>query len=220
MVSLYTGCGGRSCPRAAGGGGLPTLTVSSSQENMSKQLVNSVNQIPRNRQHWGLNPAIGKHRRMNFFQTLNHSKLIWDPSKPKGLLGGHLNIRSVVSKGNLLEHLLSHSNLDFLGLPETWLNKHSPEAAFDIPGYNMFRRDRNKGKGGGLLVCVKNTIACNLIEWSQDIDMECIGLNMSVSPQMSFIVICLYRPPSSNSLIGLYFMSIFIFLSNAIVKRR
>ena len=64
----------------------------------------------------------------------------------------------------------------------------------------MFRRDRNRGKGGGLLVYVKNTITCNLIEWSQEIDMECIGLNMSLSPQMSFTVICLYRPPSSNSL--------------------
>uniref|UniRef100_A0AAR2J957 Reverse transcriptase domain-containing protein n=1 Tax=Pygocentrus nattereri TaxID=42514 RepID=A0AAR2J957_PYGNA len=31
-------------------------------------------------------------------------------------------------------------------------------------------------------------------------DIECIGLNVSLSPEMSFIVICLYRPPSSNSL--------------------
>lgn len=127
-------------------------------------------------------------------QTLNHAKLIWDPrSKTKGLLGGHLNIRSIVSKSNQLEHLLSHSNLDFLGLSETCPNKCSPEAVLDIPGYNMFRRDRNKGKGGGLLVYVKNTITCNLIERSQEIDMEYFGLNMSLSHQMSFTVICQWK---------------------------
>ncbi len=194
-------CGERSCPRTSGSGEFRTLTAPPSQENRSNQTANPVKQPFLNRQHWGLNPAIRKNRRINFFKTLNHAKLIWDPqSKPKGLLGGHLNIRSIVSKSNQLEHLLSHSNLDFLGLSETWLNKHSPEAAFDISGYNVFRRDRNKGKGGGLLVYVKNTITCNLIEWSQEIDMEYIGLNMSLSPQMSFIVICLYRPPSTNNI--------------------
>lgn len=64
----------------------------------------------------------------------------------------------------------------------------------------MFRRDRNKGKGGGLLVYVKNTITCNLIERSQEIDMEYFGLNMSLSHQMSFIVIDLLQPLSSNNI--------------------
>lgn len=33
------------------------------------------------------------------FQTLNQAKMIWDPCcKPKGLLGGHLNIRSMIPK--------------------------------------------------------------------------------------------------------------------------
>ena len=118
--------GERSCPQTSGSGELPTLTAPPSQENRPNQPVNPVKQTTLNRQHCGLNPAIRKHRRTNFFQTLNHAKLIWDPqSKPKGLLGGHLNIRSIVSKSNQLEHLLSHSNLDFLGLSETWLNKHS-----------------------------------------------------------------------------------------------
>lgn len=40
-----------------------------------------------------INPAIQKHRMWNFFQTVNHSKVIWcSQAKPQGLLGGHLNI--------------------------------------------------------------------------------------------------------------------------------
>lgn len=41
-------------------------------------------------------------------------------SKPKGILGGHLNIRSILPKRDQIEHLLTDSNLDFfLALSET-----------------------------------------------------------------------------------------------------
>ncbi len=37
----------------------------------------------------GLNPAIKKLRKLNFFQTVNNARVLWDPrAKPKGLLGG------------------------------------------------------------------------------------------------------------------------------------
>ena len=46
------------------------------------------------------------------FQTVNHAIVLWDPKiKPKGIYGGHLNIRSVVSKTEQLEQLLTNSIL-------------------------------------------------------------------------------------------------------------
>lgn len=34
-----------------------------------------------------------------FFQTVNHAKVIWDLTvKPRGVFGGHLNIRSLILK--------------------------------------------------------------------------------------------------------------------------
>lgn len=51
-----------------------------------------------------------------------------------------------------------------------------------------------------MLIYMKDSIKCSRIEWSDDVKIECIGLNVSLSPQMSFILIGLYRPPSSNSL--------------------
>ncbi len=37
--------------------------------------------------------ALIKQRQTLFFQTVNHAKVVWDPTvKPKGILGGHLNI--------------------------------------------------------------------------------------------------------------------------------
>ncbi|KAK7922272.1 hypothetical protein WMY93_009174 [Mugilogobius chulae] len=81
-----------------------------------------------NRKH--INPGIRKHRKWALFRTVNHSRIIWDSkAKPKGLLGGHLNVRSIIPKTDQITHLLENSNLDFLGISETWLHDNAPSAA-------------------------------------------------------------------------------------------
>ena len=46
-----------------------------------------------------INPAVKKQISLKKIQTVKHAKVIWDPKrKPRGLFGGHLNIRSIVSK--------------------------------------------------------------------------------------------------------------------------
>ena len=97
----------------------------------------------------GLNPSILKMRKFNSFQTVNNARVLWDHlAKPSGLLGGHLNIHSLVPKSDQIKHILIDSNLDYLCLSETWLNKNSPSSAIHIPGYNAF----SCGQGWGLTV--------------------------------------------------------------------
>lgn len=70
-----------------------------------------------------VNRAIQNNRKFKFFQTVNNSRIIWDLNvKPKGILGGHLNIRSLKSKSDQINHILLESNLDYLCLSETWLH--------------------------------------------------------------------------------------------------
>ena len=66
-----------------------------------------------------------------------------------------------------------------------------------MPGYKVFRKDRNKGRGGGLLMYVKDDIKCKQIDLGSANDMECI-VTITLSQQMSFNVIGVYRPPSSD----------------------
>lgn len=128
-----------------------------------------------------LNPWIAKNKKWEVFQTVNHSRTVWDPkAKPKGLLGGHLNIRSILSKSEQIQHLLLDSNLDFLCLSETCLNQNAPLAALNIPGYNIYRKDREGSKkGGGVMVYIKSTLQCLKIQWSNCNLLECLGLSMS-----------------------------------------
>lgn len=62
----------------------------------------------------------------------------------------------------------------------------------------MFRRDRNKGKGGGVLIYVRESIQCNQIDIHIE-DFECVGVRLVLSPEMSFVVLAVYRPPNATN---------------------
>lgn len=129
---------------------------------------------------------------------MNHAKVVWGPNvKPKVIFGGHLNVRSLTSKTEQIEKLLTGSNLDYLGLSETWLTPTTPSSIFSIPEYNVFRRDRTHGKGGGVLIYVKNTITCKQMDLPKN-DLEFVRVTASLSPEMSFNIIVMYRPPNEK----------------------
>lgn len=44
-----------------------------------------------------------------------------------------------------------HSGIQLLTFSETWAHEDMTDAEFEIPGYQIFRRDRGM-KGGGLAV--------------------------------------------------------------------
>lgn len=147
-----------------------------------------------------LSNALTKQQRYRLFQTVNHAKVLWDPEvKPKGVFGGHLNIRSAVSKSEQLEQLLTHSNLDFLCLSETWLKPTTSNSAVYIPGYNIYRRDCGHGKGGRVMIYVKDTFQCVHMESVGEV-LECVRIKIRLSPEMSFAVLVLYRPPTANNI--------------------
>lgn len=98
-----------------------------------------------------------------------------------------------------MEHLLTDSNLDFLCLSETWLKPPTPKTVFHVSGYNVFRCDRKQVKGGGVMIYVKEHLDCKLTENLTD-SLECVGVTIRLSAEMSFKVIVLYRPPTAKNI--------------------
>lgn len=45
-----------------------------------------------------------------------------------------------------------------------------------------------------MLFYIKEHLQCNQIQWSCDNVLECVGLNVVLSPQMSYTIIGIYRP--------------------------
>ena len=148
------------------------------------------------------NPVFKKFRqakRTKLIQTLNNAKTIWDPKcKPKGFFCCHANFSSIGNKREQLEQLLQESNIDCLGIGESWLKKSSSEALVSMPGYKVFRKDRVGKSGGGVLLYVKNHLKCRELVWPDGIELECVGIEISLSKEMSFNLICLYRHPTSK----------------------
>lgn len=128
---------------------------------------------------------------MKYFRTVNHAKVIWNPrKKTKGITGGHLNLQSILSKSDQIQHLFMDSNLDFLALTETWLTSHTPTSMIDVSGYTF--RKTVSGKGGGVLVYIRNIFKCD--EANLDtFGLECLILNVVLLlPKINFNIASLF----------------------------
>ncbi|KAJ8026661.1 hypothetical protein HOLleu_31563 [Holothuria leucospilota] len=73
------------------------------------------------------------------------------------------NVRSLFNKfSEFLAHI-SIDNPDIVGVTETWLHSDISNSEIQVPGYKIFRHDRADtvcGRGGGVLLYVKDSINC------------------------------------------------------------
>lgn len=84
-------------------------------------------------------------------------------------------------------------------MSETRLHTNSPTAGLNVPGYNIFRKDRSEGRGGGVIFYIRDHLKYKQITWSCVTNLECIGLTITISQQMTFTLIGIYRPPLALS---------------------
>ncbi len=70
----------------------------------------------------------------------------------------HLNVRSLLPKVAELQCILSTCDIDVLSLSETFLTDNIADECLSVPGYKLYRNDRDSRHGGGVAVYVKDTI--------------------------------------------------------------
>ncbi|KAG0727549.1 hypothetical protein GWK47_034462 [Chionoecetes opilio] len=75
------------------------------------------------------------------------------------------NARSLLRKSSELYTYLQDSLPSVVGLCETWL---PPHLKLNLPGYSILRRDRQQGRGGGVLLALQNVLLHSplpLLQW-------------------------------------------------------
>ena len=113
----------------------------------------------------------------------------------KNVIIGHININSLKNKFFELTDILYDKVPDILFLSETKLDDTFNQCYFNVPGYRLFRNDRNI-HGGGVLCFVKSTLPARRrpdLEFENPI--ESIVLDI-VFNDRRWAVIGMYNPPS------------------------
>ena len=74
----------------------------------------------------------------------------------KGITFGCLNVCSIIRKLEDVHTILCNSELNYLGITESWLNTSIANCEIELPGYELHRYDHDLGSGkhGGWYRCI------------------------------------------------------------------
>ena len=109
---------------------------------------------------------------------------------------GHININSIRNKFEMLSSSIK-DNLDILMISETKLDSTFPSNQFTIEGYTtQIRFDRN-GRGGGILLYIREDIPARLLTTSLPKDFERCFVELNLRKK-KILMCCSYNPANSN----------------------
>ena len=106
------------------------------------------------------------------------------------------NVNSPRNKIEVVEELM-RNDIDISLFSETELDETFPNQQFQISGYEMFRRDKNK-HGGGIMFYFNENISCKTVNVEGLLDdCEVTLVELSIKGR-KWLCIGLYEPPSQN----------------------
>uniref|UniRef100_K7EWV1 Endonuclease/exonuclease/phosphatase domain-containing protein n=1 Tax=Pelodiscus sinensis TaxID=13735 RepID=K7EWV1_PELSI len=114
----------------------------------------------------------------------------------------YTNARSLGNKMEELELLVQEVKPDIIGITETWWNTRH-DWSTGIEGYVLFRKDRNKGKGGGVALYIKDEVDCKEIKSDRMEKTESVWAKITLGKKTirsspGIVLGVCYRPPGSN----------------------
>uniref|UniRef100_UPI00398E5466 uncharacterized protein isoform X1 n=1 Tax=Pristiophorus japonicus TaxID=55135 RepID=UPI00398E5466 len=122
----------------------------------------------------------------------------WRAEKPKAK---NKNARSIRNKVDELTVQIDVNKYDAIGITKTWL-QDDQGWELNIQGYSTFRKDRIKGKGGGVALLVKEEIKAIVRKDISLDDVESIWVELQNTKGQQTLEGVVYRPPNSSSDVG------------------
>ncbi|KAL9968992.1 hypothetical protein ACROYT_G021146, partial [Oculina patagonica] len=120
----------------------------------------------------------------------------------KGLRFGQWNV-NYLTKTKFEEikmRLLSpenRKNLDILVITETFFSSNTPEQLYNIPGFDLHRKDRQTGKGGGIAIYTNTDLNIKHRTDLEEPDLEVLWLEVfPFKSKKPLLMAGVYRPPS------------------------
>ena len=111
-----------------------------------------------------------------------------------------INARSIINKWDELIIWAARETCDLIAVTETWLHDDVRDCELQLPGYNLYRQDRNGSHHGGVLLYVADALTSSQLGASADVHVHCEQLWCSVQrpygPKTVFGVV--YRSPDNE----------------------
>ena len=110
-----------------------------------------------------------------------------------------LNARSLLPKDDELTGPIYTKPVDIIAVTESWLLNAIENRLFQLNNYNLFRKDRITGRGGGICIYIKKNIPC--MRWSkfENDRLECLWLYLRPKrlprPFSGIVIAVIYHPP-------------------------
>ena len=133
----------------------------------------------------------------NLSQFLNQSKSV------HGISMLNLNIRSLDKNFDSFRDFLHSSNMSFdiIGLDETWL-KNKPLDYFMLNGYNLEFKNRDKKRGGGVCLYIRDDIKYHVRDDLNNIKnpefVDSLFIEIEKSGSKNIVIGIMYRPPGQD----------------------
>ena len=102
------------------------------------------------------------------------------------------NARSMGNKQEELEAIVQQAGYDLVVITETWWD-HSHDWSAAMPGYKLFRRDRQHRRGGGVALSIRESFDVVELEAGND-KVESLWVRIGRDNKASVLVGVCYRP--------------------------
>ena len=97
-----------------------------------------------------------------------------------------------------LKIFTSNHSIDVLTVSETWVNSNVSDPEIDLPSYNLLRRDRESGNGGGVAAFIKNKFSYNHWPDLESTNLEAIWFELNLPHSKPLLIASVYRPPKDD----------------------
>ncbi|BHF66482.1 hypothetical protein SprV_0200949900 [Sparganum proliferum] len=112
----------------------------------------------------------------------------------------YTNAQSLISKLDELKLCLAELSPDVLAVTETWLSGNINDSEIALPGYQIYRRDREHRQGGAIVVYVNECLAVSENSTKFACGTEAIWLTIKAIGSPCLDVLTVYRPPRTDQI--------------------
>ena len=117
----------------------------------------------------------------------------------------HLNVRSLKQRDHFFQvkDTVQRNDFDVFTISETWLNCSVSDLEIEIPGYNVFRVDRQDKRGGGVCIYARQgfkTEVLHVISGISQTGLHQLWIKLQVRNFKSFLVCTTYHPPNVHTI--------------------